>query len=246
MSSAAISPFSMQGKTVLVTGASSGLGRHIAITLARRGARLVITGRDADRLGQCHEALHGEGHVQVTADLTLAKDRERLVQACSDIHGVLHCAGLHRPTPVSELTEEFMTRMYQINFLAPVMLTQRLLQVGTVAQQGSIVFMLSTAAHSGIEGFGPYAAMKAGLMGLIKCLALEQAPHRIRVNGISPSIIGTPPVAPDPQVQAVGGARPPLGPGTPDDVAHAAIYLLSDASRWVTGTSLIIDGGAAH
>ena len=135
-----------------------------------------------------------------------------------------------------------MTDMYAVNFLAPVMLTQRLLQANAVGVQGSIIFLLSTAAHTGTRGVGPYSAMKAGLVGIIKCLALEQAKRKIRVNGISPSAVATPMWGAD-QLEAQK-ARHPLGLGEPQDVANAVIYLLSDASRWVTGTNLVMDGGA--
>ena len=135
-----------------------------------------------------------------------------------------------------------MTQMYNVNFLAPVMLTQRLLQANAIEPQGSIVFLLSTAAHIGTRGVGPYSAMKAGLIGIIKCLALEQAKRKIRVNGISPSAVVTPMW--DASHLQAQQARHPLGLGTTHDVAHAAIYLLSDASRWVTGTSLVMDGGS--
>jgi NAD(P)-dependent dehydrogenase (short-subunit alcohol dehydrogenase family) len=238
------SPFSLEGKTILVTGASSGLGRHIAIACSRRGARLVITGRDAERLQATYDELLGDGHVQVTGDLTHAPDRDRIAQASPAIDGLVHCAGHQKHCPIRQLTETMMTDMYSVNFLAPVMLTQRLLQANAIAQQGSIIFMLSTAAHIGTRGLGPYSAMKAGLIGIIKCLALEQAKRKIRVNGISPSAIATPMWEVHQDLLEEQKARHPLGLGMPDDVANGAIYLLSDASRWVTGTSLVMDGGA--
>lgn len=242
MSGLAHAPFSLQGKTVLVTGASSGLGRQTAITCAQRGAHVIITGRNADRLQDTFAQLQGTGHVLAAADLTSAADRERLVTSAPHIDGLVHYAGQQRHCPIRQLTEQAMTDMYAVNFLAPVMLTQRLLQAGSIATGGSIIFVLSTAAHIGTRGVGPYSAMKAGLGGIIRCLALEQAKRKVRVNGISPSAVATPMWGAD-QLEAQK-ARHPLGLGTPEDVANAAVYLLSDASRWVTGTSLIMDGGA--
>ncbi|BDE69459.1 3-oxoacyl-ACP reductase [Delftia sp. 670] len=242
MSGLAHAPFSLQGKTILVTGASSGLGRQTAITCAQRGAHVIITGRNADRLQDTFAQLQGTGHVLAVADLTSAADRERLVTSAPQIDGLVHCAGQQRHCPIRQLTEQAMTEMYSVNFLAPVMLTQRLLQAGSIATSGSIIFVLSTAAHIGTRGVGPYSAMKAGLGGIIRCLALEQAKRKVRVNGISPSAVVTPMWGAD-QLEAQR-ARHPLGLGTPEDVANAAVYLLSDASRWVTGTSLIMDGGA--
>jgi NAD(P)-dependent dehydrogenase (short-subunit alcohol dehydrogenase family) len=234
-------PFSLHGKTILVTGASSGIGAQTAISCAQQGARVIVTGRDASRLQATYDQLSGEGHVQVVADLAAASDQEQLVRASPAIHGLVHCAGQQRHCPVRQLNEQIMTEMYSVNFLAPVMLTQRLLQANAISTQGSIIFLLSTAAHIGTRGVGPYSAMKAGLGGIIKCLALEQAKRKIRVNGISPSAVVTPMWSAD-QLEAQK-ARHPLGLGEPKDVAHAAIYLLSDASRWVTGTTLVMDGG---
>lgn len=236
------SPFSLAGKTIVVTGASSGIGQQAAISCSQRGARVVITGRDSERLQATYLQLAGDGHVQVVADLTQAADRDRLVQASGNIDGLVHCAGQQKHCPIRQLTERGMTDMYAVNFLAPVMLTQRLLQANAIGVQGSIIFLLSTAAHTGTRGVGPYSAMKAGLVGIIKCLALEQAKRKIRVNGISPSAVATPMWGAD-QLEAQK-ARHPLGLGEPQDVANAVIYLLSDASRWVTGTNLVMDGGA--
>lgn len=241
------SPFSLQGKTILVTGASSGLGRQIAISSAAQGARVVITGRDAGRLQATFDSLAGAGHVQLCAELTSAEERERLVQCVSALDGVVHCAGKQMLSPLRQLSESLMTEMYNVNFLAPVMLTQRLLQKNVIAQQASIVFLLSTAAHIGTRGVGPYSAMKSALLGIIRCLALEQAKRKVRVNGISPSVVLTPMWVGGGEDQAehrkAQEARHPLGLGTPEDVANAALYLLSDASRWVTGTTLVMDGG---
>ena len=244
MSNPAQKAFSLEGKTILVTGASSGLGREIAFACARRGARLIINGRDAARLQETNEQLAGEGHVQVTADLTSPEDRERLAQACNNVDGLVLCFGRQMLSPIRQLKEELMTAMYRMHFLAPVMLVQRLLQSNSIAQQGSVVFMLSTAAHIGTRGVGPYSAMKSGLLGIIRCLAIEQAKRKIRVNGISPSAIPTSIWGEEQGLLDDQRARHPLGLGTPQDVANGAIFLLSDASRWVTGTSLVMDGGA--
>jgi len=248
MNNAAQKAFSLNGKTILVTGASSGLGRQIAIACAQRGARLVITGRNAARLQETHDQLAGTGHIQVTADLTIAEDRERLGQASTAIDGVVLCFGGQMLSPIRQLKEDLMTAMYRTHFLAPVMLTQRLLQANVINKQGSIVFMLSTSAHIGTRGVGPYSAMKSGLLGIIRCLAIELAPRRVRVNGISPSVVPTPQLWGEDNEQNEPlnkeRQRHPLGLGTPQDVANGAIYLLSDASRWVTGTSLVMDGGA--
>jgi NAD(P)-dependent dehydrogenase (short-subunit alcohol dehydrogenase family) len=248
MSNAARQAFSLEGKTILVTGASSGLGRQIAIACAQRGARLVVTGRNAERLRETHDQLVGTGHVQVTADLTTAEDRERLAQACGNIDGLVLCFGGQMLSPIRQLKEELMTAMYRTHFLAPVMLTQRLLQIGSIAKQGSVVFMLSTSAHIGTRGVGPYSAMKSGLLGIIRCLAIELAPRKVRVNGISPSVVPTPQLWGEDNEQNEPlnkeRARHPLGLGTPQDVANGAVYLLADASRWVTGTTLVMDGGA--
>lgn len=121
-----------------------------------------------------------------------------------------------------------MTDVYAVNFLAPVMLTQRLLQANALAPQSSIVFMLSTAAHIGTPGVGPYSAMKSALLGIIRCLSMEQAKRKIRVNGMSPSAVVTP--IWDATHLEAQRKRHPLGLGTPEDVANAAIYLLSDAA----------------
>lgn len=240
---AAQNAFCLEGKTILVTGASSGLGQQIAWSCAQRGARLIITGRDTARLRETFEQLEGTGHLQFQAELTNPADREALVKACGTVNGVVHSAGKQMLVPIRLLTEQLMTEMYNVNFLAPVMLTQALLRANAVAQQGSIIFLASISAHIGTPGVGPYAAMKSALLGIIRCLAREQAKRKIRVNGISPSVVPTALWGGIGEHLEPQRVRHPLGLGTPEDVANGAVYLLSDASRWVTGTSLVMDGG---
>lgn len=239
------SAFSLQGKTILVTGASSGLGQQIAISCAQRGATVVITARDTSRLQATFNKLPGEGHLQILAEQTHTEGRNSLVQAIPALNGVVHCAGKQMLSPIKLLSEALMTQMYEVNFLAPVMLTQQLFQAKKIKPCASILFMLSTSAHIGTPAVGPYSAMKSGLLGIIRCLAMEQGKHGVRINGISPSVVPTPMWGHDDQSAPLQAqrARHPLGLGTPEDVANAAIYMLSDASRWVTGTSLVMDGG---
>ena len=238
--------FCLHGKTILVTGASSGLGQQIAISCAMRGAHVIITGRNADRMQATFEQLPGAGHMQILAERTSALDRSALAKAVPALDGVVHCAGKQMLSPIRLLSEGLMTQMFEINFLAPVMLTQQLFQAKKIAPGSSMIFMLSSSAHIGTPAVGPYSGMKSGLLGIIRCLAMEQGKHRIRVNGISPSVVPTAMWGEDKESAPLQAqrARHPLGLGTPEDVANAAIYLLADASRWVTGTTLVMDGGA--
>ena len=241
-------PFHLRGKTVLVTGASSGIGRAVAVECARVGARVVINGRDAARLGDTLSLLDAGfdaalKHVACVADLTDPPQMARLVAACGELDGVVHAAGVHGVTPLRMLRQSFMQTVLDANFLAPLMLTQQLLAKKTLRNGASLVFMSSIAAHTGTVGVGPYSASKAALEGMIRPLALEIAPRAMRANAIAPGLVDTPLVNDDRAWLDDKAKMYPLGLGKPQDVAYAAIYLLADISRKVTGTQLHLDGG---
>jgi NAD(P)-dependent dehydrogenase (short-subunit alcohol dehydrogenase family) len=243
-------PFSLAGKTVLVTGASSGLGLSIALSCARMGARIIASGRDETRLGQTLAALHGISdlaHAMVVADLTVAAARDDLMASLpGPLDGLVHCAGISRLCPTRMMTEAHLREVYGINVDSPILLTQGLLKRGLLAPEGSVVFIASIAAHIGVAGVGAYSGTKAALIAMARCLAMEVVKRRIRVNCLSPALVQTPLL--DATAELLGGLEQqlkayPLGFGQPEDVANAAIYLLSGASRWVTGTTLVLDGG---
>jgi len=238
-------PFHLRGKRVLVTGASSGIGRAVAIECARAGAVVVASGRDPARLAECATALGAGDHLAVAADLTDAAQLSALVTQAGQIDGVVHCAGVDGVTPVRMLRESSLDQVFDANFMAPVLLTQKLLYQKALNNGGSIVYLSSIAAHTGTVGVGPYSASKAALEGLMRCLALEVAPRAMRVNALAPGLVDTPLVNADPAWLAGKAATYPMGIGKPEDVAYAAIYLLCDASRKVTGTTLHLDGGNA-
>ncbi len=238
-------PFHLQGKRVLVTGASSGIGRAVAIGCALAGAGVVASGRDPARLADCFAALGEGAHSAVAADLTDAAQLADLVAQVGQVDGVVHCAGVDGVTPVRMLRESFLDQVFDANFMAPVLLTQKLLYQKALKNGASILYLSSIAAHTGTVGVGPYSASKAALEGLMRCLALETAPRGIRVNALAPGLVDTPLVNGDPAWLAGKAATYPMGIGKPEDVAHAAVYLLCDASRKVTGTTLHLDGGNA-
>ena len=237
-------PFHLHGKTVLVTGASSGIGRAVAIECARAGARIVLTGRDQARLDETMAALDGAGHVSVVADLTVAEQTAPLVAATAGgLDGVVHAAGIDGLAPVRMLRQSFMQTVLDSNFMAPMLLTQQLLATKSLRNGASIVFLSSIAAHTGTAGVGPYSASKAALEGMMRCLALEIAPRAMRANALAPGMVDTPLVNGDRDWLDQKAAMYPLGLGRPEDVAYAAIYLLADISRKVTGTQLHLNGG---
>jgi NAD(P)-dependent dehydrogenase (short-subunit alcohol dehydrogenase family) len=248
--SLSFNPFSLTGKHVLVTGASSGIGLAIAICCARMGAQVTVTGRDEARLRQTLESLgsvNDIAHRSIIADLTHAEDRQRLVETLdNNINGVVHSAGISRLCPVRMMSADHLQEVQKTNVEAPVLLTQQLLKGNRIEAGGAIVFIASIAAHIGVAGVGAYSASKAALLAMSRCLAMEVVKRQIRVNCLSPALVQTPLL--DATAQLLGSLEQqreqyPLGFGTPEDVANAAIFMLSDASRWITGTTLIMDGG---
>ncbi|MCO3810633.1 SDR family oxidoreductase [Pseudomonas aeruginosa] len=243
-------PFSLSGRRILVTGASSGLGLAIAQSCARMGAELIVTGRDQTRLDGCLTTLQSISelpHRAVQADLRVAEERAAVVAAVdSEIHGLVHSAGISRLCPVRMMTEAHLHEVQSINVDSPMLLTQALLKRNLVVPGGSILFIASIAAHIGVAGVGAYSGTKAALIAMSRCLAMEVVKRNIRVNCLSPSLVETPLL--DAATQTVGSmdgqrSNHPMGFGKPEDIANAAIFMLSDASRWVTGTTLVMDGG---
>lgn len=243
---AAEDPFSLQGKRILVTGASSGIGKQIALTCAQLGAQLVITGRDEDRLRMTEMQLQGSGHLAVVADLTQANQLAALVNQAGVINGVAHAAGISRLVPFRLIGKPHLDDIFENNTFAPLLLTKALLSNKQIIAGGSILFIAALASHSGALATSAYAASKSALLGAMRSLALEVAKQGIRANCIAPGYVRTPMLD---DLGRAGGqmdqlfALTPLGMGEPEDIAHASAFFLADASRWVTRNYFIVDGG---
>ena len=240
-------PFSLSGKTILVTGASSGIGRGIAVACAGMGAQVILTARNIVRLQETLSALEGEGHSYITADLTDAAQRTALVAQLPTLHGVVHCAGVGSRVPCKMLTQEDFDYVMKPNAEAPMLLQAELLSEKKIAKQASIVFVASAAASMPSAGNAVYSASKAAIIAYAKCLAQELAPRQIRVNSISPTMVWT-------DLALVGASTEQLTEaekqyplkryGRPQDIAHLAVYMLSNASEWMTGSDVQITGGS--
>ena len=243
-------PFSLAGKTILVTGASSGIGRETAIACSRMGATVVITARNAERLQETKNSLHRDGqeHQQLTADLTLTDEVTRLVASLPPLDGAVLCAGNSTTLPLQFGTREKFDNMFDVNFFAPVELLRLLYKKKLLVKGASVVLLASIGGtHSFMPGNGVYGASKAALNSLMKYAAREYASRKIRVNSICPGMVDTPLIHRGTITEeqlAEDAKKYPLGRyGRPDDIANGAIYLLSDASSWLTGHDLVIDGG---
>lgn len=244
-------PFSLEGKTVLVTGASSGIGRAVAIACSKMGARVVLTGRNEVELHNTLlqlESFSAGIHQIVVADLTNDKDLERLVEEVPALDGFVANAGIMKLTLISHLTAVEMERIYRINLIAPMLLLRLLLKKKKLGKGASVVFTASAAGVYRVSiGNGIYASAKAALDAFMRTAALELGSKGIRVNSVNPGMVETSLIhAGQFAVEEMEKEKKnyPLGRfAMPEEVAWGVVYLLSAASSFVTGTSLKIDGG---
>lgn len=208
----------------------------------------MLNGRNEARLEETFEHLSGDGHRMIVGDLTVEEDLNKLVAEVKSLDGIVHCAGISGHKLFSYLKQEEIDDMFSINYLSPLKISQFLLKAKKVKKGGSIIFMTSTSGIlSSYIGGSLYSSTKGAINGLVKGMALELAPKKIRVNSVMPSMIETPIMnggdVTDEQFEADKQLYPLKRYGKPEEVAYAVIYLLSDASSWITGTNLLMDGG---
>ena len=243
-------PFSLVGKTILVTGASSGIGQETAIVCSKYGARVIVTARNQERLQETFDQLEtiDEGHMQLLADMTSQEDLEQLIASLPSLDGAVLCAGNSTTLPLQFGSRQKFDEMFDVNFFAPVELL-RLMYKKKVLQKGASVVMIASigGTHSFMPGNGVYGASKAALNSVMKYAAREYASRKIRVNSICPGMVDTPLIHRGTITEeqlAEDAKKYPLGRyGRPEDIANGVVFLLSDASSWLTGHDLVIDGG---
>ncbi len=241
-------PFTLNDKTILVTGASSGIGKAISIECSRIGATLIITGRNERRLSDTYNLLEGKGHKQVIADLGNKEDLGKLTTEIPELDGIVHSAGITNLVPFQFITEANLREIFSINFMSPAILTQQLLRKKLIKKNASIVFISSVSGvYCASVAGSMYSSTKGAINGLIKGMALDLSGKLIRVNSVCPGIVETNIFSDgkitNDQLEDDKKKYPLKRFGKPEEVAYAVIYLLSDAAQWVTGSNLLIDGG---
>lgn len=241
-------PFSLAGKTILVTGASSGIGRAVAVQCALMGAKVVLNGRNGHALGTTKDAMDGDGHSCITGDLTIEADRMSLAEMVPQLDGVVNCAGIGQRKLCKSVTENDISEVMSINFNAAALLQSALLSARKINRNASIVFVSSRTADVPTIANSIYSASKGALRSYANCLAAELAPKGIRVNCICPAMVWTDLIMGDgttlEQLKEAEQKYPLKRYGQPVDIANLAVYLLSDAASWMTGSSIDITGGA--
>ena len=241
-------PFSLACKTILVTGASSGIGRAISIECSKMGAKIVLTARNEQRLKETLSQMEGDGHYLITADLSNKDDRKRIIDLSPNLDGLVNCAGIVKTLPFQFINEKDLTHVMDINFTAPVLISVDLLKIKKLVKNSSIVFISSISGIVCVWGGNSiYSASKGAINGIMKNMALDLASKGIRVNSVNPGMVethifdaGTIDAG---QLEEDKKRYPLKRYGKPKEIAYAVIYLLSDASSWVTGSNLVIDGG---
>ena len=244
----AYNPFSLDGKTILVTGASSGIGERTAIECANLGAQLIITGRNEERLNNTMTKLVGTGHTIIAADLTIDEGKKAIVEGIGQLDGLVLCAGQGNVVPFKLAERRKLDPIFEINYFAPIELLRLLIKAKKIKEKASVVFVSSIGGINAITlGNSIYGASKAALNSTMKFCAIELAPKSIRCNSVCPGMVNTSLIkggaVSEEQHQEDMKKYPLKRYGEPEDIAYGIIYLLSDASSWVTGHSLVIDGG---
>lgn len=240
-------PFTLEGKTVLITGASSGIGRSIAVAAAKAGATCILVARNEERLKAVATECGNAARIE-KVDVADSKELIDLVERVPTLDGLVQCAGIgDNQTPLKFLDEEFVDRLIGVNLRAPILFLAKLAKKRKLNKGASVILMSSIASFHATLAHSIYGACKGGLTAFAKGAALDLAGQKIRVNTIAPAMINTPLIdfasVTDEQRKANEMRYPLKRYGEPEDVASAALYLLSDASAWVTGQQFVIDGG---
>lgn len=238
-------------KTIVVTGAGSGIGRETAKVLSEQGARVVILDLNQEGLDETKVLLAGEGHITRAADLTDFEALPELVKGIiaetGAVDGLVHCAGISSRKPLNVLRPEGFSKVMEVNFYSFEELTRLFTKRGNMNDGGSIVVMSSISSIRGYKAKTEYCVSKAAVDAFVRCMALELAPKRIRINSVMAAEVLTPLALKARETNAMVGAadfEAPLGPSEPYEVANTIAFLLSDATKTITGTSILIDGGA--
>ena len=241
--------FALEGKTVLITGASSGIGRGVAIACAEAGARCILVARNEERLAETRALCKGEGHVIESVELTDFEAIKGLVDRLPTLDGVVQCAGIgDNQTPLKFISPDFFDKIVGINLKAPILLLATLEKKKKLNKGASVVMISSMSSFFATPAHSLYGATKGGITAFVKGAALDLASKKIRVNSIAPAMVNTPLIdfssLTEEQVEANKAKYPLKRYGEPEDIAGAAVYLLSGASSWMTGQQIVLDGGA--
>ncbi|HEY2014896.1 MAG TPA: SDR family oxidoreductase [Bryobacteraceae bacterium] len=245
-------PLELSGRTIVVTGASSGIGRDTARLIGELGGRVILVGRNQERLTETLGLLAGEGHRAETFDLSLADEIPAWLKGLSEsvgpLHGLVHSAGLHKLTPLRVLNSRTVEELGRVNVGAAIGLAKGFSRKGVCAPASSIVFLSSVAGMTGQAGLAAYSASKGAVIALTRTLAIELAKENIRVNCVAPGVVTTEMGQGllrmlTAEQRADLEAKHPLGFGNARDVANAVAFLLAGTGRWITGTVLVVDGG---
>jgi NAD(P)-dependent dehydrogenase (short-subunit alcohol dehydrogenase family) len=247
-----LNPMDMTDRRILVTGASSGIGRETAVLLSQLGARIVLVARDRSRLEETRSLLEGSGHRVEPRDLAALDEIPDWLKCIGhefgELSGLVHCAGSQMTLPLHRVTAGQVAKLMEINLIAAIMLAKGLRQREVHASPGSLVLLSSAMGLVGSVGISVYSSTKSAIVGLTKSLALEMARDGLRVNCVAPAFVETPMFVDAKnrfgaeQMAAIESAHP-LGIGKARDVANAIAFLLADTGRWITGTTLVVDGG---
>lgn len=243
--------FSLQGKNILVTGASSGIGRGIAIACAEQGAQVMLQGRNIERLNATLSQLKGDGHMIIEGDLSIQDSIGFIVDRLPEIQGWVNSAAIPQVCPIKYFSREKLDEIFNVNIISTMLMLSLLLKSKKIKRGASIVFVSAiTGAFVGSKGDTAYCATKGAVSGFMKGAALELAEKGIRINTVNPGLVPTDILALSNKLngeshhEKIALDKYPLKRlGRPSDIAGGAVYLLSDASSWVTGQALAIDGG---
>ena len=241
-------PFSLEGKVILVTGASSGIGRATANECSKMGAKLVITARNEELLKETLSLLEGEGHQYIVADLSNEEDIDMLVAKTPMVNGVVNNAGLSVVKILPFIKTEDISIIFKLNLEAPILLTSKIVKKKKIAKESSIVFVSSIGKTLPSPGNSMYSATKGGLSAFMKNAALDLSGKKIRCNAVLPGMVNTPFIFikntyTEEQLETDRNLYPLKRYGDPEEIAYSIIFLLSDASSWITGTEIVVDGG---